>query len=254
MQKISIIVPVYNEEKTIEKIITTLLRMPFPKGLKAEVIVVNDASTDKTTQILQDLPTNKNLKIYNNKQNSGKTATVQTGILKSTGDIVVVQDADEEYYPYDLIHISLLLLSDQTVDAVYGNRFNKRNKQKGINYLGNKFLTAVSNFFTLPQGIYVKDMEVCYKMIKGDLFREIAATFQSDRFGLEPETTAKLAKLKAKVINTDINYFPRKQNEGKKLNAFQDGFKALRQIIKFNLVSAVYLSTIHTNRNKEVTN
>jgi glycosyltransferase involved in cell wall biosynthesis len=244
MKKISIIVPVYNEENTIEKMVKTLLQMPFPNGIKAEVIVVNDASTDSTTELLNSLPTNKSLKIFNNKTNKGKTATVQKGILNSAGDIVVVQDADEEYYPYDLIRMSLHMINDPKIDAVYGNRFNKRNKNKGVNYLGNRFLTAVSNFFTLPQGVYVKDMEVCYKMIKGSIFREIAATFQSDRFGLEPETTAMLAKAKAKVINTDINYFPRTHSEGKKLNAFQDGFKALGQIIKFNLFSASYLQSL----------
>lgn len=254
MKTISIIVPVYNEAETIEKIIKTLLQMPFPNGMTQEVIVVNDASSDGTTEILNTIKDNPNLKILHNKQNLGKTGTVQKGILKSTGDIVVVQDADDEYYPYDLIRMSLLMTTDPTIDAVYGNRFHVRNKNKGINYLGNRALTLISNFFTVPQGIYVKDMEVCYKMIKGDLFREIASTFESDRFGLEPETTAKLAKAKAKVINTDINYFPRTHYEGKKLKSFHDGSKALWQIIKFNLLSSSFLKAFKANKHHRVAN
>ncbi len=234
MKKLSIIVPVYNEENTIKNVLKTLLNLPMPNGMEKEIIVVNDKSTDKTGKLIESFK-NKGVKVFTNKVNLGKTGTVKRGILASTGDLVVVQDADNEYEPYDLLKMAVLMSSDPRIDAVYGNRFNKRNKNKGVNYIGNRALTLISNFFTLPSGVYVKDMEVCYKMIKGELFREIASTFQSDRFGLEPETTAKLARSGAKVKNMDIHYYPRSFNEGKKLDAFKDGTRALVQIIMFNI-------------------
>lgn len=244
MKKLSIIVPVYNEIKTIESILKTLKELPLPKGFKKEVIVVNDNSNDGSERIIKKFNKLRNFQIVNNKRNLGKTGTVKAGILKSTGDFVVVQDADNEYEPLDLIHMIQVFLDDTRIDAVYGNRFNKRNVNKGINHLGNRFLTAISNFFTIPQGVYVKDMEVCYKMIKGPLFRNIARTFESTRFGLEPETTAKLAKSRAKVVSIDIHYFPRGNNEGKKLNAIEDGIKALKEIIRFNAMSVEFANTV----------
>jgi glycosyltransferase involved in cell wall biosynthesis len=243
MKKLSIVVPVYNEEKTIRYVLKTLLDLPMPEDIEKEIIVVNDNSTDRTNQVLEFFK-KKGIAVLRNKENLGKTGTVQRGVLASTGDVVVVQDADNEYEPYDLLKMVILMAHDPRIDAVYGNRFHKRNKNKGMNHLGNRFLTMVSNFFTIASGIYVKDMEVCYKMIRGDLFREIAETFQSDRFGLEPETTAKLAKRRANVRNIDIHYYPRSIQEGKKLDALKDGARALKQIVMFNFFLPFFIDRL----------
>lgn len=244
MKKLSIVVPLYNEINTIESILKTLKDLPLPKGFRKEIIVVNDNSNDGSEKVIRKFNKLRNFKIINNSKNLGKTGTVKRGISKTTGDFVVVQDADNEYEPLDLIHMVQVFIEDKTVDAVYGNRFNRRNVNKGVNHLGNRFLTAISNFFTVPQGVYVKDMEVCYKMVKGDLFRTIAKTLESKRFGLEPETTAKLTKAKAVVKNIDIHYFPRGNNEGKKLKALEDGVQALREIIRFNALSVEFAKTL----------
>lgn len=241
MTKISIVVPVYNEINTIEEVLNTLRELPFPEKVSKEIIIVNDKSNDGTDKILSKYSKIKGFVILNNKKNMGKTFTVQRGILASTGELVVTQDADNEYDPYDLIKMVIIMLNDPNLDAIYGNRFNRRNRNKGMNFIGNRVLSAISNFFTIHRGLYVRDMEVCYKMIRGDLFRAIAKTFQSERFGLEPETTAKLAIFGAKVINVDIHYFPRNMQEGKKLHAFKDGLQAIEQIVKNNIQSNLNL-------------
>lgn len=243
MKKLSIVVPVYNEEKTIKKVLQTLIELPLPKEVRKEIIVINDSSTDTTAEILRQYTVTSGVIILTNKENLGKAGAVKRGIMRSTGDYVVVQDADNEYYPYDLLRLLSKMLSDDSIDAIYGNRFHKRNRNKGLNYAGNLFLTAVSNFLTAPYGLYVKDMEVCYKMIKGDLFRDIAQTLESNGFEIEPEITAKLAKSRAKVHNVDIFYYPRGHKEGKKLNSFRDGRKALLQIFRSNLFSTK--TTLH---------
>jgi len=240
--KISIIIPAYNEEKTIKELLDKVIFLNFGEGVEKEVIVINDCSKDNTSHILSSLITKSYpIKIINNDVNLGKSRTVVKGILSSTGDYVVIQDADLEYDPNDLkIEYEYMIL--KRLDFVYGNRFNGNNKivYKSF-YLGNRLVSLASNVFTFPRlKESIPDMEVCYKMVKGDIFRDIAKTMTAKtNFGFEPELTAKLARykvngnhLKFEVI--PISYFPRTIEQGKKIR-WVDGVKAIIEIIKYNL-------------------
>lgn len=234
-KKLSIVIPVWNEENTITNILSQLINLSLPK-IKKEIIVVNDGSTDNTAQELEKFADYKDVKVLHNEENMGKTQTVKRGILESTGDLVVVQDADLEYDPKDLIKFVRAFQQDPKLDAAYGNRFHPGNEDKGPNYFGNLFLTWFSNLFTGFRGFKVNDMEVCYKMIKGKLFRQIADKIETtSMFGLEPEVTARLAKNRAKVKSIDISYKPRGAKEGKKMKAIKHGLAAVKEIVKYNL-------------------
>lgn len=240
--KISIIIPAYNEEKTIKELLDKVISLNFGEGVKKEVIVINDCSKDNTFEILSTVIGEKYpIKVINNEVNLGKSRTVVKGILSSTGDYVVIQDADLEYDPNDLkIEYEYMILKG--IDFVYGNRFNGNNKivYKSF-YFGNRLVSLASNVFTYPRlRESIPDMEVCYKMVKGDIFRDIAKTMTAKtNFGFEPELTAKLARykvngkhLKFEVI--PISYFPRTIEQGKKIR-WVDGVKAIIEIIKYNL-------------------
>lgn len=237
-KKLSIIIPIYNEEKTLEQILNKIDALSL--NIDKEIILVNDASTDNTLQILQKYA-EKNIVLHNEK-NLGKSQTVKKGILHSSGDLVVIQDADLEYNPQNWQQF-LPYFQEQQYDVVYGNRFGKNNKViYWQNWFGNRFLSIVSSFFTyLRSRMITTDMEVCYKMARGDVFREIAQTIESkSNFGFEPEVTAKFSKYrlqgnKLKFRQIAIDYAPRSVAEGKHMKAFSDGFKALWEIIKFNL-------------------
>lgn len=242
MKKISIVIPAYNEERTLNDLIQKVLGIRF-EDVEKEIIIVNDGSKDNTWNIIQDLEKNNpNIKGYSNEKNSGKSQTVKNGIGYSTGDFVVIQDADLEYVPAEIPPM-LKEMIEHDYDVVFGDRFGKTNKViYWQNYWGNKFLSFVSNIFTYPRlRTWIPDMEVCYKLIKGDIAREIGATIVStSNFGFEPEITAKLSKykkdgehLRFKIM--PISYYPRSIEEGKKMKAVSDGVKALREIIKFNL-------------------
>ncbi|MEO6729262.1 MAG: glycosyltransferase family 2 protein [Candidatus Dojkabacteria bacterium] len=241
--KLSFVIPVYNEEKTLEELVNKVLAVRLPYNYSKELILVNDGSKDNSWQIMLKLSANyKEIKSIQNDKNLGKTQTVRNGILKSTGDFVVIQDADLEYDPNEISEILKLAL-DKQLDAVYGNRFGKKNKViYWQNYFGNKLLTAFSNLFTFFRfWVWIPDMEVCYKLVNGDVFREIAKDITAtSNFGFEPEVTAKLSKYKLngkrlKLGIVPISYFPRSIAEGKKMNAIRDGFKAMIEIIKYNL-------------------
>ena len=240
--KISIIIPAYNEEKTIKELLDKAISLNFGEGVEKEVIVINDCSKDNTSEILSTVIGEKYpIKVINNDVNLGKSRTVVKGILSSTGDYVVIQDADLEYDPNDLkIEYEYMILKG--LDFVYGNRFNGNNKivYKSF-YFGNRLVSLASNVFTFPRlKESIPDMEVCYKMVKGDIFRDIAKTMTAKtNFGFEPELTAKLARykvngkhLKFEVI--PISYFPRTIEQGKKIR-WVDGVKAIIEIIKYNL-------------------
>lgn len=243
MKKLSIVIPVYNEEKTLETLVEKVLQVNFPSGVETEIILVNDGSKDNSQQIMEELAQKyKNIKSYSNAKNSGKTQTVKNGIAYTTGDYVVIQDADLEYEPKELTEMLELMIS-KNLDVVYGNRFGKKNKVVyWQNYIGNKTLSLISNLFTYPRiKIYIPDMEVCYKLMLGDVARELGKTISStSKFGLEPEITAKLSKYKLngkhlKFGIVSISYYPRTIAEGKKMSAFRDGAKALKEILEYNI-------------------
>jgi glycosyltransferase involved in cell wall biosynthesis len=243
MSKLSFIIPAYFEEKTLAQLVNKVVQIQLPTGFEKEILIINDGSTDRTWEIIQDLEKNSSeVKGMNNEKNMGKTQTVRKGILASTGDYVVIQDADLEYEPNEIVDLLNLAL-EKNLDVVYGNRFGKKNKViYWQNYIGNRSLSIFSNIFTFPRiRVLIPDMEVCYKLVRGDIFRDIAKGIESKSvFGFEPEVTAKLSKYKKngkhlKFGVSPISYYPRSIAEGKKMNAIKDGLKALKEIVKFNL-------------------
>lgn len=243
MKNLSIVIPIYNEEKTLEILVKKVLSIEFPNNIKKEIILVNDGSKDSSWKIIEGLAKEHNeITKLNNEKNSGKTQTVRNGILASTGDYVIIQDADLEYEPNEIVDLVNLAV-DKNLDVVYGNRFGKKNRVIYMqNYIGNKLLSFISNLFTYFRiKVYIPDMEVCYKLIRGDIAREIGKTIESiSNFGFEPEVTAKLTRFKLegrhlKFGIVPISYYPRSIQEGKKMKAVEDGLKALWEIVKFNL-------------------
>jgi glycosyltransferase involved in cell wall biosynthesis len=248
-KKLSIVIPAYNEQNTITEILEEIRLVDFQID-SVEIVIVNDASTDKTGLLAQnfadrqDQNSNLKVKVLKHSVNKGKSQAVKTGILATTGDLVVIQDADLEYNPENLVDFVEMFKDNPGLDVIYGNRFGKDNKViYWKNWLGNKFLTFISNLFTYPRSrIWFRDMEVCYKMAKGGIFRDLAKGIEStSNFGFEPEITAKLSRYKKKTgrglefEQIAIDYSPRTIEEGKHMNAFRDGFKALTEIFKFNL-------------------
>ncbi len=240
---LSIVIPAYNEESTLEKIVSKTLSVEFPFGFSSELIIVDDASCDKTRQIAKRLSDKyDNVTYLCNRQNLGKSRTVKKGLQSTRGSVVVVQDADLEYDPRELNKMLNLFIRNN-LDIVYGNRFGKKNKViYWQNYLGNRFLSFVSNVFTYPRlRRWIPDMEVCYKMVGGDVMRHIAKDLRStSSFGLEPEITAKLSRYKKaggrlKLGVVPISYKARTIEEGKKISATKDGVKAFKEIVLFNI-------------------
>ena len=246
IQKLSIVIPVYNEQETILKLLTKVSKIELPNNISKEIIIVNDKSTDNTERLvesfIQNSKDNNEYKFLHNLENLGKSQTVKHGVLHSTGDLVVTQDADLEYRPTDLAKFVNIFLAEPYTDLIYGNRFNKQNSFiNKTHLLGNKFVTTISNLFTFVKGFRVKDMETCYKMGRGDIVRNVFSTLESTtNFGLEPESTAMFAsyrkanKKKLNVKEVDIYYKPRTEEQGKKMRWFKHGFEALLEIIHFN--------------------
>jgi glycosyltransferase involved in cell wall biosynthesis len=247
--KISIVIPAYNEERSILSLLEKVVEVKFPRDIKKEIVIVNDCSTDSTRELLESyIRKNKryaNFKLLDNPINLGKSQTVKHGVMHSTGDLVVIQDADLEYNPNDLTVFVNTFLDHPNTDLIYGNRFNNGNVFiSPTHFLGNKFVTFLSNIFTFSKGFITRDMETCYKMGKGDLFRRVVSTLESTtNFGLEPEITAKFSayrKSDGKKLNfkqLDIYYKPRTQNDGKKMRWFKHGLEALKEIVYFNMQS-----------------
>lgn len=235
--KLSIIIPAYNEGPTIHRILDRVKAVTLIGDLVKEVIITNDCSTDHTEQsILQYKANNPSLDIqyFKHEVNKGKGAALHTGISKATGDYVVVQDADLEYDPEEY-NLLLRPILDGFADVVYGSRFMGGNPHRILFFwhsIGNKFLTALSNAFT---NLNLTDMETCYKMFKRETIQSLE--LKENRFGFEPEVTAKIARIpKIRIYEVGISYYGRSYEEGKKIG-WRDGFRAIYCILKYNLFS-----------------
>lgn len=229
MRKVSIIIPIYNEKDTLTAIIEKVEQAEFA-GLEKEIILIDDASNDGTTEIIKSLD-KPYKKLYHTK-NQGKGAAIRTGIKEVGGDFVVIQDADLEYLPDDYNKLLPFLINEQA-DVVYGSRFKNKDNLKNFmlkNKLANRFLTFLTNILYQAS---ITDMETCYKAFKRELIQSI--TIKSNRFDFEPEITAKILKKKAKLVEVPINYNARGHQEGKKIN-WKDGINAILTLIKFRFI------------------
>ena len=225
--KLSIIIPVYNERQTIEQILAAVAASPVKEK---EIIVVDDFSLDGTRELLPGL-TGKYSKLVLHDKNQGKGAAIRTGLKESTGEVVIIQDADLEYDPNDYVRL-LEPIEKGQADVVYGSRFLGKDgfahAPHRLNRLANHFLTAFSN---LLSGFSLTDMETCYKMMRREIVAKI--TLEENRFGFEPEITAKLAKLNIRLLEIPISYHGRTHGEGKKIG-WTDGLRTLYSIVKYN--------------------
>jgi len=228
--KISVIIPCYNEEKFIENLLRKVSKSL--KKFDHEIIIVNDFSSDKSKLIIESLEI-ENSKLFNHVENLGKGASLRTGIQNSSGEIVIIQDADLEYDPNEYGKLIQPIIDD-LADVVYGSRFRSGDRSRVLFFwhsLGNQFLTFLSNMFT---NLNLTDMETCYKVFRGDILRSIP--IEENRFGFEPEITAKISKIRPRlrIYEVGISYYGRTYEEGKKIT-WKDGFRALYSIIKYNL-------------------
>ena len=225
---ITVLIPCFNEKKTIEKVVD---RINDLKDLNLEIIIIDDNSNDGTKDLLKDKIQNKVSKIIFNNKNYGKGYCVKKGIEASNGDAILIQDADLEYDPYDYPKL-IKPIENGSADVVYGSRFIGGDERRVLYFwhsLGNKLLTIFSNMFT---NLNLTDMEVGYKLFKSDILKDI--NLVENRFGIEPEVTAKISKKKIRIFEVGISYYGRKYEEGKKIT-WKDGFSAIRCIIKYNL-------------------
>ncbi len=238
MSVLSIVVPIYNEEKTVISIIHKIGKVELIGGVTKELILVNDCSTDSTKDALERFIEGSNfsfpVRYLEHKKNKGKGAAIHTGIREASGDYLVVQDADLEYDPEEF-NLLLKPILDGFADVVYGSRFKGNNPHRVLFFLhsiGNQFLTFISNMLT---NLNLSDMETCYKMFRTDILKSISLVEQ--RFGFEPEVTAKVSRVKAiRIYEVGISYYGRTYQEGKKIN-WKDGFRALYCILKYNIFS-----------------
>tara|TARA_R100000935_G_scaffold50402_1_gene76255 strand:- start:1689 stop:2405 length:717 start_codon:yes stop_codon:yes gene_type:complete len=237
LKKLSILIPVYNEEKTIISILDALKDLNLNYNLEKEIIIVNDASTDNTQVLIEKFQREYellNIILYNQTLNKGKGAALHKAIEIANGDIIIIQDADLEYDPSEY-NLLLKPIMSGNADVVYGSRFMGGNPHRILFFwhsIGNKFLTFLSNAFT---NLNLTDMETCYKMFKSEILKSL--NLKEARFGFEPEVTAKVSKIsKIRIYEVGISYYGRTYEEGKKIN-WKDGLHALWCIFKYNVIS-----------------
>ncbi len=233
MKKLSIILPVFNEANTIHLILDELKKVELVNEIEKELIIVNDCSTDGTSNVIKkyiDNNLNLNIQYYEHDINQGKGAALHTGIQFASGEYTVIQDADLEYDPEEFNDL-LVPIQKGVADVVYGSRFVGSNPHRILFFwhsIGNKFLTFLSNMFT---NLNLTDMETCYKMFNTRILQELK--LKEKRFGFEPEVTSKIAKIKGvRIYEVGISYYGRSYEDGKKIG-WKDGFRAIYCILKY---------------------
>ncbi|MEL7060898.1 MAG: glycosyltransferase family 2 protein [Acidobacteriota bacterium] len=232
MSLLTVVIPAYNERPTVETLLRRVAEAPLPDGVEVEMVVVDDGSTDGTRELLRELEVASDppFRLIEHPANRGKGAAVRTGFSHARGDFVLVQDADLEYDPIEYPNLLQPIL-DGRADVVYGSRFlgGPHRVLFFWHYLGNRALTTLSNMFT---DLNLSDMETCYKVFRSEVLRDM--DLESDRFGIEPELTAKVAKQRARIYEVPISYHGRTYAEGKKIG-WRDGFGAIWAILRYNL-------------------